>query len=53
MKFQCQWVSVSAVVRRSRPVLDGCIPEINKVVDKLVQISKSRDFTSSLQGGQL
>ena len=36
MKFQCQWVSVSAAVRRSRPILNGCIRKINKVVDKLV-----------------
>ena len=49
IKFQCQWVSVSAAVRRSRPVLDGCIRKINKVVDKLIHKTKSSNFSSCLQ----
>ena len=52
MKFQCQWDSVSAAVRRSRPVLDGCIRKINKVADVLVHKTKSTNFSSCLQRGQ-
>ena len=48
MKFQRQWVSISAAVRRSRPVLNGCIRKINKVVDKLVHIAKTSLATSRL-----